>query len=857
MTTQAETIQIIIREDGSREVSRKIGDIGKSAETSQSLLGGLKTALLGFAAFVGFRELISSTIEAEQHFAQLKAAVQSSGGVAGFTAEQLRSMSEVLQQTTTFSDDAVQGMQALLLSFKAIRGPEFVAAQQAIIDLSTRMGGDLQGAALQVGKALQNPTEGLTMLRRSGVTFTAAQVDVIKKLQQTGDIVGAQQKVLAGLTEKFGGAATAARNTFGGALSVVKNNLGDLLENEGGLPEATASLNELATVLKDPAVKESADQLFSILIRGAAGAASGIGKILAGINVMLTGGAAEVEKLNKQIETLESNRSTGMVTFGSNPFNDSTGVDFMGPKAIEKKIKELRAAQEALLGVGAGGIADKVNEFKITAQRIDQTTREIELTEEQINAIQSLGDALTKQSGEFAAAAKFGADNAAAMDLFHAKTELAKVGIMELTPELTKMLGELASNRAAAAQRQLSDSLKDQIKALEAQTAAGPMAAQALARFTAEQELAKQGAGKLTNSLDALFDKLERAQALNALGNIARDIADDTRLASLDAFNRGIEQQVISATKGLAVTQEEVAALREKFRALAELNEITQAQDSLLSASVEKRREFTTQLVAMQNLLANPGTGFSGGDAAGATTSILAGMGIDPSTTQVGLDAQLAQFQTFYEQLDQLRAAGFLSDQDYTNARVQLQIQENAMKTKVARDFFSTLSTLQSSSIKELAIIGKAAAITQAIINTYEGATKAYAQGGIYGVATAAAVVAAGLAQVAAIRAQPVGFATGGSFTVPGGGGVDSQMVAFRATPGERVNVATPTQVRKGDPTGGGDWKQPPPQLNARIVNVLDPALVGDFMTTPEGEQIVINTIRRNSDEFRSILGQT
>jgi hypothetical protein len=36
------------------------------------------------------------------------------------------------------------------------------------------------------------------------------------------------------------------------------------------------------------------------------------------------------------------------------------------------------------------------------------------------------------------------------------------------------------------------------------------------------------------------------------------------------------------------------------------------------------------------------------------------------------------------------------------------------------------------------------------------------------------------------------GFANGGSFTVGGGGGVDSQVVAFRATPGERVSIAPP-----------------------------------------------------------------
>ncbi len=37
-----------------------------------------------------------------------------------------------------------------------------------------------------------------------------------------------------------------------------------------------------------------------------------------------------------------------------------------------------------------------------------------------------------------------------------------------------------------------------------------------------------------------------------------------------------------------------------------------------------------------------------------------------------------------------------------------------------------------------------------------------------------------------------LGFATGGSFTVGGGGGTDTSLVAFRATPGERVTVTPP-----------------------------------------------------------------
>lgn len=41
------------------------------------------------------------------------------------------------------------------------------------------------------------------------------------------------------------------------------------------------------------------------------------------------------------------------------------------------------------------------------------------------------------------------------------------------------------------------------------------------------------------------------------------------------------------------------------------------------------------------------------------------------------------------------------------------------------------------------------------------------------------------------------GFATGGSFTVGGSGGTDTTPVAFRATPGERVTVETPSQQKR------------------------------------------------------------
>lgn len=72
-------------------------------------------------------------------------------------------------------------------------------------------------------------------------------------------------------------------------------------------------------------------------------------------------------------------------------------------------------------------------------------------------------------------------------------------------------------------------------------------------------------------------------------------------------------------------------------------------------------------------------------------------------------------------------------------------------------------------------------------------------------------------------------------------------MVAFRATPGEQVQVSTPTQVRKGTAAQGqGEQAAQPTVVTPKIINVLDPAIVGDYLGTDEGEQLIMNVVQRN-----------
>ena len=47
-----------------------------------------------------------------------------------------------------------------------------------------------------------------------------------------------------------------------------------------------------------------------------------------------------------------------------------------------------------------------------------------------------------------------------------------------------------------------------------------------------------------------------------------------------------------------------------------------------------------------------------------------------------------------------------------------------------------------------------------------------------------------------------------------------------------------------------GSAQQPAPQIAPRIINVLDPSLVGDYLATPAGERAIVNVIRRNRNAF-------
>ncbi|WVW77407.1 tail length tape measure protein [Stenotrophomonas phage vB_SmaS_Bhz59] len=403
---------------------------------------------------------------------------------------------------------------------------------------------------------------------------------------------------------------------------------------------------------------------------------------------------------------------------------------------------------------------------------------------------------------------------------------------------------------AAKERKKLADELQQLISRYDGVYAAQMEYKEAVELLDKAEKAGLITAERKAQVLGLIKDQLK--DALDPLGAVNREMDRELELLKLTADAREIESQLYAIQQdlrqqGVILGAEELRQLRERLQLIQEETRASEARNAVLAAIKDPQREFTEQLTAINDLLK-----------AGTITQQEANAYLVQSQQDLlagTLEAQaatLAAYQNTYAQIDALRQADLISEQtaQQLKARADVELAEKRLANQ--RTFFSTLAGLSSSENRKLAAIGKAAAVTQATIDGVLAVQKALSSApppANYALAAATGVVAA--ANVAQILAQNTnGYAFGGDFEVGGTGATDSQLVAFRATPGERVSISTPHQDREEARQDGGAAAQ---GGNVRIVNVIDPAMVGDFLATPEGETVLINTLRRNSDTVRQL----
>lgn len=204
--------------DAQAQTTRSIQDIAATAaKVGGALSVGLTTPLVALG-----RSSLLAYQESERAVAGLRAGLESMGPAAGRTEDQLLALAQTMERSLAVDGDLIIGRVVNnLLTFGNIADEQFDRATKAAVDLSARLGTDLQGSAIMVGRALNDPIRGVTALQRVGVAFTEQQREQIKAMTEAGDVAGAQRIILAELEKQYGGQAAAMAATTSGQMAAL------------------------------------------------------------------------------------------------------------------------------------------------------------------------------------------------------------------------------------------------------------------------------------------------------------------------------------------------------------------------------------------------------------------------------------------------------------------------------------------------------------------------------------------------------------------------------------------------------------------------------------------------------------
>lgn len=200
--------------DVSGEVTGAGRSMGKAFGTAFKV-GAL--ALVAGAALTGkfLKGAIDEAREAQVVTARTENVIKSMGLASKVTASQVADLAGAISAKTGIDDEAIQAGQNLLLTFKGVASSAgeangvFAQASRLMVDLAAGMGKDAKGAAIQLGKALNDPVKGVTALTRTGIQFTEQQKEQIAGFVETGQVAKAQAIILREVQKQFGGAAEA------------------------------------------------------------------------------------------------------------------------------------------------------------------------------------------------------------------------------------------------------------------------------------------------------------------------------------------------------------------------------------------------------------------------------------------------------------------------------------------------------------------------------------------------------------------------------------------------------------------------------------------------------------------------
>lgn len=279
-------------------------------EALRGIMTSGAAAWVGFgAAVTGASAVLLSSIRTYDKYEQQQLKVQqlleTTGYAAGLSAQELQRNAEKVALGTLASVEGIQEAQGALLTFKSVQGDTFLEAIGLAQDMAAVFGGTAKDKALQLGKALQDPLQGINALKRSGVSFSESQRDMIRTMVEAGDKAGAQRVILEELAGQVAGSAGAQAKGLAGSVDTLGQRWDELqvkLAATGPAEKATEWIGKLAEAFHqlgeeiEPSVEGLETKLAVLQARLNKGFNGRSGK------VQKSAVLAEIEAINDQLE---------------------------------------------------------------------------------------------------------------------------------------------------------------------------------------------------------------------------------------------------------------------------------------------------------------------------------------------------------------------------------------------------------------------------------------------------------------------------------------------------------------------------------------------------------------------------
>ena len=216
------------------------GSVSRMSSAFLSLKGFIIGAFIGTGILRAIKGFTKASGIQEEAISDLNAAMKAAGIFSEQLTKRFQDQASALQRQTTFGDEAIISMQALLLTY-GVTGDKLEETTKATLDFAAATGSDLKTAAALMGKAATGMTSSLS---RYGIVVDTKGLPASE----------AFEKVLVKMNEQFGGRAAAKVNTFTGGMTQFQNAIGDVGEKIGDTITKSEKFRATMTVLTDRAL---------------------------------------------------------------------------------------------------------------------------------------------------------------------------------------------------------------------------------------------------------------------------------------------------------------------------------------------------------------------------------------------------------------------------------------------------------------------------------------------------------------------------------------------------------------------------------------------------------------------------